>query len=218
MRFDSSARVTHAAGGIPIIGLFARLSDAVGGGLCYHPECCAGSCFGFFVWNCRLNDAQTLMCFLCCSVASPRPCKKVAQWERTTQNLRRELFSATVTPFLLPSSLITIHDALCMFATDVFGWFVQLTDSGISADHFTLTMRVSARLCVCSHTDAIVGNLSSVSCWFNLMRSLLPTCSAFATIGKSQNQYRNSIPYSQPQHVPALLQGYGTQPSGHGGR
>jgi hypothetical protein len=28
--------------GVAIIGLFARLTDAVGGGLCYHNECCQG--------------------------------------------------------------------------------------------------------------------------------------------------------------------------------
>ena len=37
--------------GVPIIGLFARLSDAVGGGLCYHPECCAGLVFCFLFQN-----------------------------------------------------------------------------------------------------------------------------------------------------------------------
>jgi hypothetical protein len=28
--------------GTPIMGLFARLIEAVGGGICYHNECCQG--------------------------------------------------------------------------------------------------------------------------------------------------------------------------------
>ncbi len=36
------------------------------------------------------------------------------------------------------------RDALRRFSVDVFGWFVQLTDSGISGDHVTPT-----QVCLC---------------------------------------------------------------------
>jgi hypothetical protein len=32
-----------------------------------------------------------------------------------------------------------ITDLSSRFSADVFGWFVQLTDSGISGDHFSIT-------------------------------------------------------------------------------
>lgn len=36
------------------------------------------------------------------------------------------------------------------FSADVFGWFVQLTDSGISGDHFSITQVFMKYACVCS--------------------------------------------------------------------
>ena len=42
------ARAVHP--GTPIMGLFARLTEAVGGGVCYHNECCQGETF-LLVWQ-----------------------------------------------------------------------------------------------------------------------------------------------------------------------
>jgi len=66
------AFVIHMTG-VAIIGLFARLTEAVGGGLCYHNECCQGLCLEVRAGNCMQSKTCTDVDVLPFWISNERP-------------------------------------------------------------------------------------------------------------------------------------------------